>query len=168
MTTALAPCPYCRVPPEVVSRPTSPLDPETQTYLAWRAQARCPQCPECAKPWDGFSQSEAKGSAVKAWIERFGVVDPDATVRADPSQTVTRCPRCGCYEAPHCAEVPDPGDARCPDCNGDTIRFRGSGLDLERWVCPRWQEPGHLSREAINERVREERARHMPRSGRWA
>jgi hypothetical protein len=44
--------------------------------------------------------------------------------------------------------VPDVGEAPCSDCGGETIQFRGRGLDLEVRICPRKDEPGHLSRAA--------------------
>lgn len=63
------------------------------------------------------------------------------------------------------AEPPAPGPAAseapvepCPECNGATIEFRGSGLDLQRKVCSRWQEPGHLSWPEM-ERIHAEKVR---------
>ena len=56
----------------------------------------------------------------------------------------------------------------CKACNGDTIRFRGTGLDTESWLCPNWKEPGHLTESEIRRRKREEMAHWAPPSGRFA
>lgn len=41
----------------------------------------------------------------------------------------------------------------CTECDGRTVEFRGSGSRTEYRICPRWREPGHLSREEIAERL---------------
>lgn len=41
----------------------------------------------------------------------------------------------------------------CPNCDGRTVEFRGSGDDAQFRICSRWREPGHLSREEIEERI---------------
>lgn len=33
----------------------------------------------------------------------------------------------------------------CVECNGDTIRHRGTGTSIEQWVCPNFRAVGHLS-----------------------
>ena len=59
----------------------------------------------------------------------------------------------------------------CPLCGGDTLRYRGAGRALEKWCCPRWQEPGHLSKEAMLELHRAKMAEAIqadPSILRWA
>jgi hypothetical protein len=58
--------------------------------------------------------------------------------------------------------------SKCEHCGGDTIRFRGTGLDTESWLCPRWRDPGHLSEAEIRARKRQEMAGLYPSSGRFA
>lgn len=41
----------------------------------------------------------------------------------------------------------------CPECDGRTVEFRGRGTETQYRICPRWREPGHLSREEIAERI---------------
>lgn len=41
----------------------------------------------------------------------------------------------------------------CTECDGRTVEFRGSGASAEYRICPRWREPGHLSRDEIAERL---------------
>lgn len=45
----------------------------------------------------------------------------------------------------------------CPTCDGETVRFRGSGFDTEFWVCPDFRKPGHLDAETIRRRIAERR-----------
>lgn len=40
-------------------------------------------------------------------------------------------------------------DHVCPECGGNTIEFRGNGLDTQYKICSRWKEPGHLAAEEI-------------------
>ncbi len=38
------------------------------------------------------------------------------------------------------SDIPSP---LCPRCGGQTIQFRGLGLDTEYKLCPNYLEPGH-------------------------
>jgi hypothetical protein len=57
--------------------------------------------------------------------------------------------------------------APCPECGGASIRFRGTGKNLQHNWCSRWQEPGHLSEAEIRQRISEEMDRAWPRSRGW-
>jgi hypothetical protein len=37
----------------------------------------------------------------------------------------------------------------CVECGGRTIEFRGTGLNTQYRVCPRFREPGHLSEDEM-------------------
>lgn len=50
----------------------------------------------------------------------------------------------------------------CPECQGKTIKFRGIGADLQYWLCPRKDEPGHLTREEANELFQKQKMAHLP------
>jgi hypothetical protein len=39
----------------------------------------------------------------------------------------------------------------CPECGGKVVFFRGSGVNMEEYLCSRWQEVGHPSKEEIAE-----------------
>jgi hypothetical protein len=56
----------------------------------------------------------------------------------------------------------------CPDCGGKTIEFRGSGLNVEYRVCPRWKQPGHKKKAEVLREIEAKRAAHAPASGRTA
>ena len=57
--------------------------------------------------------------------------------------------------------APDPRP--CPECNGETVQFRFIGTkDLQRRLCTRWREAGHLSEVECKARVREEMDRAWP------
>jgi hypothetical protein len=58
--------------------------------------------------------------------------------------------------------VHDKSADTCPECEGRTIEFRGSGKNLQRRLCTRWKEPGHLTEEEVRTRVREEMDRAWP------
>jgi hypothetical protein len=67
------------------------------------------------------------------------------------------------FDLGHTKTPPPP----CSLCAGETLRFRGRGVEAEAWCCPRWRQGGHLSAARIDERVAERRRQAMP-SGRWA
>jgi len=55
----------------------------------------------------------------------------------------------------------------CPECRGLTVEFKGCGLDSQYKVCSRYTEPGHLTAEQIQDKIRARRAAVRP-SGRFA
>ena len=55
----------------------------------------------------------------------------------------------------------------CPDCQGLTIQYRGKGKDSDYRVCPRWQEPRHLTETEITDSLQSFRRAVNP-SGRFA
>lgn len=55
----------------------------------------------------------------------------------------------------------------CSDCGGTTLEFRGVGKDTEYRLCPRWQEPGHMSKDEMRAKIRSLVADLNP-SGRFA
>jgi len=42
-----------------------------------------------------------------------------------------------------------PPDELCPECQGQTVMFIGSGKNMQYKICPRYTEPGHKSEEEI-------------------
>lgn len=56
----------------------------------------------------------------------------------------------------------------CTECGGTSVEFRFSGKDTQHKICSRYAEPGHLTKEQIRERIRDEIARNAPPSGRFA
>ena len=59
------------------------------------------------------------------------------------------------------------GDARCPECGGRTVEFRGRGLDMNYRICSRYTEPGHKSEADIRKAIADVRHAVRP-SGRFA
>ena len=56
----------------------------------------------------------------------------------------------------------------CSQCSGDTVRFRGLGAEIQVWICPRRDEPGHLSYEEADALFQEYKRNNPPKSFRWA
>jgi hypothetical protein len=50
-------------------------------------------------------------------------------------------------------QAPEPQLKTCPECKGVTVQFTGTGLNTQYRICRRYEESGHLSKEAINERI---------------
>ena len=42
----------------------------------------------------------------------------------------------------------------CPECNGETIEFRGSGKASEYKVCSRWKELGHHTEDEVKAKLK--------------
>jgi ssDNA-binding Zn-finger/Zn-ribbon topoisomerase 1 len=61
-------------------------------------------------------------------------------------------------------EIPTPA---CPECHGKTVLFRGSGHNVQYYICSRGKEPGHLTWEEVQAEIARVRSAAMP-SGRWA
>jgi hypothetical protein len=57
--------------------------------------------------------------------------------------------------------------ATCAECGGETIAFKGIGLNAQYWICPQYAEPGHLSEDEVKVRLAEFRTTVGP-SGRFA
>lgn len=55
----------------------------------------------------------------------------------------------------------------CPECFGQTIIFRGKGLESQYKLCSKWKQPGHLTEAAIKEKY-EQMGRIICPSGRFA
>ena len=45
-------------------------------------------------------------------------------------------------------------DTKCPECNGESVEFRGRGQDMQHKVCSLWEEAGHLSKPEILAKIR--------------
>jgi hypothetical protein len=45
----------------------------------------------------------------------------------------------------------------CKECNSETVQFRGRGRDLSYRICPRWNLPGHHTRDGIARIIQERR-----------
>jgi len=56
---------------------------------------------------------------------------------------------------------------KCICGDGRTIEFRGKGSSLQSRVCPMVGTEGHLTWEQCDERFKEERSMHFPKSGRF-
>lgn len=56
----------------------------------------------------------------------------------------------------------------CKECNGETIQFRGTGLNLQFRICTKVGTEGHLTMQQAQEKLADRRFAHMPRSGRFA
>lgn len=56
----------------------------------------------------------------------------------------------------------------CSECNGITIKHRGSGWNIEVWVCPYREKPGHLTRDEAMEIYRRYISNYGPQETRWA
>jgi len=55
----------------------------------------------------------------------------------------------------------------CAECGGATVMFSRSGLQTQYRICTRYQEPGHISKAEVEERVAQVRKALRP-SGRFA
>lgn len=55
----------------------------------------------------------------------------------------------------------------CPECEGRTIEFRGTGLNAQYRLCSRYKEPGHKTEEQCRAELAETRQAIRP-SGRFA
>lgn len=56
----------------------------------------------------------------------------------------------------------------CRECGGQSVLFQGTGAETQFRICTRWRKPGHLSEREIKDRIRDERAKAFPSSGRFA
>lgn len=64
--------------------------------------------------------------------------------------------------------APEPPAGTCPECGGATVKHKGAGWDIQVWICPRKDEPGHLTREEATAIHRQYIADYGPRESRWA
>ena len=56
---------------------------------------------------------------------------------------------------------------QCRECFGQTIVFKGHGLDVQYRICPYWKESGHKSESEIEMEIARVRRQTRP-SGRFA
>ena len=55
----------------------------------------------------------------------------------------------------------------CSECHGETVSFKGRGLDMQYKICSRWKEPGHKSEDEVKQEISSLRRQIRP-SGRFA
>lgn len=58
-------------------------------------------------------------------------------------------------------------ETKCAECNGETIEFRGSGMDLQYRICNKVGTDGHLTMQQAQEKLADKRNQVRP-SGRYA
>lgn len=56
----------------------------------------------------------------------------------------------------------------CPECKGVTLEIKGKGSGSQYKLCTRWKDPGHLSKDKIQEKYSNWVRAMAPRSGRFA
>lgn len=61
----------------------------------------------------------------------------------------------------------DIDSAACAECNGHSVQFRGSGLNMQYRICSRYKEPGHMTWSEIQGCIAE-KMRIVRPSGRFA
>ena len=59
-------------------------------------------------------------------------------------------------------------EVKCPECNGNTVEFRGRGLDMQYRICSRCMEPGHKSSKDVESLIAAQRMLLGPPSRRFA
>jgi len=58
-------------------------------------------------------------------------------------------------------------DDKCPECQGHTVQFRGSGRDTQYKICTRYREKGHKTDAEIDAAIAAVREANYPASGRF-
>lgn len=46
----------------------------------------------------------------------------------------------------------------CKECNSETVQFKGKGRSLQYRICPRWDLPGHHTRDEVARLIQERRS----------
>ncbi len=58
-------------------------------------------------------------------------------------------------------------EMNCLECNGQTVMFQGTGMDIQYKICSRYEREGHLTEGEITTRIHREQSAIRP-AGRWA